>query len=72
MEVVFLSRALCRGREYSTFFWSYCNVIQVHMIWMCFCFIKKNLKKKIQKKSMLAAQKTNFNPKNHILFDFLT
>ena len=38
---------------------------------MCFCLIKKNLKKNIIfLKKRIAAQKTDFNPKNHIFFGF--
>ena len=44
------------------------------MIWMCFRFIKKNLKKnlKILKKPRFAGQKTDLTPKNHMFFDFST
>ena len=38
------------------------------MIWMCFCFIEKDLKK-LTKKVMLPKKKTNCNPKIYIYFD---
>ena len=43
------------------------------MIWMCFGFIKKNLKKfENFEKPRSAPQKTDLTPKNHIIFDFST
>ena len=51
-----------------------CYFIYRNMISMCFCFIRSIQKKIliILQKRKAAAQKANLNPKNHIIFNFLT
>ena len=61
--------SLYRGREYlGDVCWTY------ESIWFGYVFasLRRTLKKKVQKKKYACSPKTNFNPKNHILFDFLT